>query len=169
MKGQGIKRPGRTDKQKQEAAATTSFFLACDFSPGGQCWSVVEGFAYDIMPAYILGNLGILSYEPNYYSIIDEGELYDPLMGYLMTITCKEMVSLLDKAKGFLGEGAFNWHERKLVKAHTEVGKPQEAWAYMLAPDVFRSYQSMETVEYGMLKEDEKKHELLQELLGNKE
>ena len=168
MRSRGANRQNRPKKdgpgKKLEDIQT--FFLACEYRPGASFWTVVEPFAYDITPAFIHGNLGIISYGPNYYAVLEEGADFDPLMGYLMTITAPDMIKLLDRMKGFLGENAFNCHVRRLVHAYTDVDKVQDAWAYVLAPSVLQCYQSVETVEYGMFKEDEKQSELLEKVLG---
>lgn len=171
MRSQGVNRPQKPGKggpgKKLEDIKT--FFLSCEFKPGGPFWSVVEGFAYDIVPAFIHGNLGIVAYSPNCYAILEEGADHEPLMGYAMTISCPDMIRLLDRMKGFLGENAFNWHVRKLVHAYTSPDKVTDAWAYVLAPTVLQAYQSVETVQNGMYRDDPKEQELLEKVMEGEE
>lgn len=171
MRGRGVNRPNKPKKENpgKKLDEIRSFFLACEFKPGGPFWSVVEGFAYDLQPAFIHGNLGIMAYKPDCYAILEEGADHDPLMGYVMTISCPDMIHLLDRMKGFLGENAFNMHTRRLVHAYTDVDKVHDAWAYVLAPSVLQCYQSVETVEYGMHTDDKKQTELLEKVLGDEE
>lgn len=109
-----------------------SFFLACEYKPGGEFWSIIEPFAYDIQPAFVYGSLGVLGYEPETYSIVETGEEGgQPLMGYLMTITHPETIEFLDRAKYFLGEDAFNMHVRTLTTVFTDIKSSTEAWCYV--------------------------------------
>lgn len=145
---------------------TDSFFLACEFKPGGAHWGVVEPFAYDLRPAFMYGSLGILGYDPMSYAVVEEGKGCQPLMGYLMTITCPDMVQLLDRLKGIMGEGGFSLHARRQIEAFADVGKPQPAWCYMISGPVLNAYQSIETVEFGMTTKDERQTRLLNKILG---
>jgi len=87
-------------------------------------------------------------------------------MAYLMTITCPDMVSLLDRAKGHLGDSGYNCHLRRLVDAHTGDDAPTKAWCYILSGQILNAYQSIETVEFGMNTKDLKLDGLLQKILG---
>lgn len=157
-----LPRPSNDDKPDE----VTSFFLACEFRPGGPHWGVVDGFAYDVKPAYIRGSLGMIAYDPPAYAIVEEGEGCQPLMGYLMTITCPDMVALLDRAKGHLGESGYNCHIRRVVNAYTDQRRFTPAWCYIISGQILNAYQSIETVEYGLTGKDPKLSTLLEKILG---
>lgn len=142
------------------------FFLACEYKPNGDFWNIIEPFAYDIKPAYIYGNLGVMSYEPESYSIVEMNKDCDPLMGYVMTITNPDTIQFLDRAKYFLGENAFNMHIRNLARAYVDTDTFIEAWAYMLSTNVITAYQKVQTVEYGIWDDrDEEQVSLLAKVL----
>lgn len=151
-------------KKKQNLNELRTYFLACEFKPGSELWSVLDGFAYDVKPAFIYGSLGIISYEPNSYSIIDLNPDATPLMGYICTITEPITALLLDKIKGYYGENSFNTHTKKLVHAYTDVKTVQNAWAYVLSDIVLETYQTLEAVEFGVWDKDEKQIELLEKI-----
>ena len=153
------KKKGR--KKKDEIR---TFFLACEFKPGSELWSVLDGFAYDVKPAYIHGLLGVIGYEPESYSVIKLSDDGQPLLGYICTITEPTTIMLLDKIKGYMGPGAFCVHDRLLVKAHTDLDNNTLAWVYILSDPVLEAYQSIEQVEFGIWDEDEKQMELLEKI-----
>lgn len=155
--GQGPKRENVDDIR--------TFFLACEFKPGAEFWSVIEPFAYNIKPAFIYGNLGVVAYEPASYSIVEASDECQPLLGYVMTITHPETIMLMDRIKGYLGENSFNTHIRKLVHAYTDVNKVQNAWCYMLSGNVLNAYQQIEAIEFGMWDDDEKQVDLLEKII----
>lgn len=156
---------GGKKRKRENVQDIRTFFLACEFKPGATFWSVLDPFAYDIQPAFIYGSLGVVSYEPDAYAIVEAGDECQPLMGYIMTITHPETIMLLDRSKGFLGDRAFNTHVRKLVHAYTDVGKVTNAWCYLLAANVLNAYQQIETVEFGMWDDDEKQVALLERIV----
>lgn len=142
-----------------------TFFLACEFKPNTRLFSVLAPFAYDIRPAFVYGTLGILSYEPMSFGIISLDDQTGPLLGYVFTITEEDSLLLLDKIKGFYGDGSFNTHVRKLVHAYTDVNKVENAWAYVISEAVIEAYESIESVEMGMWDEgDEGQLELLEKI-----
>jgi len=136
-------------KEKENNNELNTFFLACEFKPNTAMFSVLDPFAYDIKPAFIYGSLGVISYDPLSYAIIDTDEGAQPLLGYIITITEPDTVTLLDKIKGFFGEEAFNAHNKKQVKAFTDVEESQSAWVYQLSEDVLESYEQIEQIEFG--------------------
>lgn len=142
-----------------------TFFLACEYKPGGTYWNMLEPFAYDIKPAFLYGTLGILSYNPECYSVVEVSDDCEPLMGYICTITHIDTISFLDRTKFYLGEDAFNMHVRKLIKAYTDIKKTTDAWCYLLSMQVLNSYQSLETVEFGLWDDDEKQAHLLEKII----
>lgn len=142
-----------------------TFFLACEFKPGGVFWNILEPFAYDIKPAFIYGTLGIMSYEPDSYAVVEANDDCQPLMGFICTITEPDTISLLDRAKYFLGDGAFNMHVRKLVHAYTDLRKVTNAWTYLLSVHVLNTYSTIETVEFGIWDNDERQMKLLDRIL----
>lgn len=156
---------GGREPKNEDINDIRTFFLACEFKPSAEFWSLVEPFAYDIKPAFIHGNLGILAYEPPSYSIVEANDECQPLLGYVMTITNPETIMLLDRVKGYLGENSFNTHVRKLVHAYTDVDKVQNAWCYMLSGNVLNAYQQIESVEFGMWDDDENQVTLLEKII----
>ncbi len=153
------------DQQTDGEDGIRQFFLACEFKPGGSFWSVIEPFAYDIKPAFMYGSLGVMSYDPESYSVVEANDDSQPLMGYLMTITNPETISLLDRAKCYLGPEAFNFHVRKLVHVYTDLKKTTNAWCYIISNAVLGTYQQVETVEFGMWDDDEKQVKLLEQII----
>lgn len=142
------------------------FFLSCEYKPGGEFWNIIEPFAYDIKPAYIFGTLGIVSYQPESYAIVEVGKDCDPLMGYVMTITNPDTIQFMDRAKYFLGENAFNMHVRSLTRAYIDTDNYIDTWIYMLSQNVLTAYQKMETVEFGIWDDqDEGQAHLLEKVL----
>jgi subtilase family serine protease len=139
------------------------FFLACEFKPLTPMWSVIDPFAYDVKPAYLYGKLGVISYNPASYSIVEtcEGE---PLLGYVLTITNPETILLLDKVKGYNGPDAFNMHIRKLCHVYTAPNKVITAWAYILSKPVMDAYQMIQQVEFGLWQEDDAQIDLLDKI-----
>lgn len=155
-------KPGK--KKKQSLNDIKTFFLACEFKPGRDLWSVLDPFAYDVKPAFIYGSLGILGYKPESYSIIDVSDEGQPLLGYICTITEPTTKLLLDKIKGFNGDQAFNTHIKKLVHAYTDVEIVTNSWCYVLSPYVLESYEQIEQVEFGIWDHDEKQINLLEKI-----
>lgn len=151
-------------KKKQPPKDLRTFFLACEFKPYSELWSILDPFAYDVKPAYIHGSLGIIGYNPESYSIIDLNDQGQPLLGYICTITEPTTVLLLDKIKGYAGEEGFNMHIKKLVRAYTSPEETENAWAYILSEPVLEKFEAMEQVEFGIWDEDEKQIELLEEI-----
>lgn len=144
-----------TDGNKRKRKDLRTFFLACEFKPRSSLFSVLDPFAYDIKPAFIYGSLGILAYDPEAYAVVDTNRSSQPLMGYIVTITHPDTLSLLDKIKGFNGYESFNTHYRKIVKAYTDIDEKKEAWCYVLSDYVLESFQQLEQVEFGIWGEDE--------------
>lgn len=151
-------------KKKQNLADLRTFFLACEFKPGTELWKTIEGFAYDIKPAFIYGSLGIISYEPDSYGILEVSQDLEPLMGYICTITEPITLQLLDKIKGYQGNFAFNFHKKTLVHAYTDVNVVQDAWAYIVSDSVLEAYRSIEKIDFGIWNEDQKQIELLEKI-----
>lgn len=153
-------------QNREDVNDIRTFFLACEFKPSAEFWNVLESFAYDIKPAFIYGSLGIISYDPAAYSIVEVNDECQPLLGYIMTITHPETVMLLDRMKGYLGQNSFNTHVRKLVHAYTDMEKVQNAWCYTLSNNVINAYQQIEAVEFGMWDDnDEKQVTLLEKII----
>jgi len=142
------------------------FFLSCEFKPHSNLWSAFDPFAYDIKPAFIHGSLGIISYEPMTYSIIDINEESPLMLGYVFTITHSETILLLDKVKGFNGPQAFNTHLRRPVKVSTDVNVSEDAWCYVLSDQVLEHYEQLEQVEFGMWDQEDKQLVALLEKIG---
>jgi len=158
--------PKKRKKNKFEDLRT--FFLACEFKPNSDLFSVLDPFAYDISPAFIHGSLGIISYEPEAYSIIDAEDASPPLLGYILTITHPETILLLDKIKGVYGPNAFNTHNRVVVKAYTDIDEEHDAWCYLLSEFVLEHYEQIEQVEMGLWDDaDDEQIELLERLGEN--
>lgn len=151
-------------KKKKSLSDLKTFFLACEFKPDSKLWSVLDPFAYDVKPAFIYGSLGITSYEPESYSIIDIHENAQPLMGYICTITEPTTCLLLDKLKGYNGINTFNTHLKKLVHAYTNVEEVTDAWCYVLSDAVLDAYESVEQVVFGLWQHDEKQIDLLEKI-----
>lgn len=142
-----------------------TFFLACEFKPNSDMFSVIDSFAYDIQPAFIFGSLGILSYDPMSYSIIDtDEETGQPLLGYIVTITHPDTILLLEKIKGYYGMESFNTHIKKIVDAYTDVDNSQPAWCFQLSEYVLERYETLEQVEFGIFDDDEQLIELLEKV-----
>lgn len=140
------------------------FFLACEFKPYSDLWSVLDPFAYNVQPAFIYGKLGILSYEPNSFSIIEAGRGEEPLIGYLVTITHPDTILLLDKIKGYNGPNAYNTHVRQLTHVYTDIDKVVTGWCYVLTHAVLDAYAQIQQIEFGLWAEDEKQIELLDKI-----
>lgn len=154
------------EKPKENITNLPRFFLACEFKPHSDLWSAFDPFAYDVKPAFIHGSLGILSYEPETYSIIDTNEDSMPMLGYIFTITHPETALLLDKVKGFNGVKAFNYHHRRLVTAYTDLDKWENAWCYILTDNVLETYEQLEQVEMGLWDQGDKQQKALLEKIG---
>jgi hypothetical protein len=153
--------------KKVNLANLRTFFLACELKPESDLWSVIDPFAYDVKPAFIFGSLGVISYEPEAYSIIDIDENSSPLLGYICTITHPDTILLLDKLKGVQGPEAFNYHQRKLVHAYTDIEEMHNAWCYVLSEKVLDHYRQIEQIEFGIFEEDEKLIDLLEKIEEN--
>lgn len=157
----------RKSKKKQNPEDIKTFFLACEFKPGGanSLWSASIGsFAYDVKPAFIYGSLGIIGYEPESYSIIDTSDNSPPLLGYLCTITEPTTCLLLDKIKGVYGNNTFNYHTKKLVRAYTDLQTEVNAWAYVISDNVLENFEQVEQIEFGLWEDDKEQIELLEQI-----
>lgn len=132
------------------------FFLACEFKPNSDLWSVLDPFSYDTVPAFIHGKLGVINYNPPSYAIVEIGETDEPLLGYLTTITHPQTILLLDKIKGYNGSNGFNTHIRHLTHVYTDKNKIITAWVYTLSKSVISAYQQIEQIEFGMWQENDK-------------
>lgn len=139
-------------------AEINRFFLACEFKPNSALWSVLDPFAYNIIPAFIYGKLGVISYTPDAYAIIETKNSEEPLLGYLITITHPETILLLDKIKGYNGPDAYNTHMRQLIHAYTDINKIVTAWCYVLSKEVIDVYSQIQQIEFGLWEED--KHQI---------
>lgn len=133
----------------------STFFLPCECKPGGPGFPAIDPFSYDIVPAYINGTLGILHYDPPVYGIVTISD-GDPILGFLVTITHKETVALLDRMKGAFGPGGFNFHTRVMTDAKDENGQSIKCWAYALTDRVLAAYESIEQVPNGIWDQDTK-------------
>jgi hypothetical protein len=151
-------------REPEDLADIRRFFLACEFKPHSKLWSALEPVAYDVVPAFTHGKLGVLSYQPATYAIVSLDDDDEPLMGYLMTITNPDGILLLDKIKGFNGKNAFNTHVRTLSHVFTEPKKVTSAWCYIVTPSVLGVYQQIEQIEWGMWEEDKEQLELLEKI-----
>ena len=140
------------------------FFLACEFKPNSKLWYVLESVAYDVVPAFTRGKLGVIAYEPPAYAVLTLDDQDEPLMGYLMTITNPDGIFLLDKLKGFNGSNAFNTHYRTLSHVFTAPDKVTTAWCYIISPHVLNVYQQIEQIEWGMWEQDDKQMQLLEKI-----
>ncbi len=147
------KRKGKRSTKNIEELRT--FFLACEFKPNTRLFSVLDPFAYDIKPAYIHGSLGVIAYNPSTYAIVDADEKSQPLIGYILTITEPDTVLLLNKLKGYNGPSGFNFHQRKLVHAYTDVNVVENAWAFILSDAALDAYEQIEQVEFGLWDEQD--------------
>jgi gamma-glutamylcyclotransferase (GGCT)/AIG2-like uncharacterized protein YtfP len=150
----------RISKARENPDELRTFFLACEFKPNTPMFSVLDPFAYDIKPAFIYGSLGVISYtgnerHPECYSVIDADEGSSPLLGYIVTITEPDTVNLLDKIKGVYGEDAFNTHQKRTVKAYTDIKVSHNAWCYVLSESVLEQYEQIEQVEFGLWDEED--------------
>jgi hypothetical protein len=168
MVQRGRTMPNRLNKdyfdKPQKLGDINRFFLACEFKPYSSLWSVLDPFAYDIKPAFIHGKLGIISYKPDSYAILETGLPNEPLLGYVMTITHSETILLLDKIKGYNGPKAYNAHLRQLVHAYTDVNKVVTAWGYVLGNSVLSYYSQIQQIEFGLWAEDKKQIDLLDKI-----
>jgi hypothetical protein len=151
-------------KEPETISDIRRFFLACEFKPCSKLWSVLEPIAYDIIPAFTHGRLGVLSYDPATYGILNLNDSDEPLLGYIMTITNPDGILLLDKIKGFYGNGAFNTHIRTLGHVFTEPRKVMSAWCYVVSPYVVNVYQQIQQVEWGIWEQDKNQIELLEKI-----
>lgn len=154
-----------TNGHKDDITELRTFFLACEFKPNSPLFSILDPFAYNIQPAFINGSLGIISYDPETYSIIDIDESAAPLLGYILTITEPDTLTMLDKIKGYYGPEAFNTHQKKIIRAFTEIDVYQSAWIYQLSESVLEKYEQIEQVELGIWDElDEDQVEFLEKI-----
>jgi hypothetical protein len=149
---------------KKRKTRVKKFFLACEFKPNCPLWSIVEPFAYDVQPAYVHGKLGIISYNPPTYAIVELDQDDDPLIGYVMTITNPDTILLLDKIKGYYGKAAYNTHIRSVQKVYIDKNKDLDAWCYMLSKYVLNAYTQVETIEFGLWDEDKAQVALLEKI-----
>lgn len=140
------------------------FFLACEFKPHSALWSVLDPFAYSVKPAFIYGKLGVISYSPESYAVLETGQHGEPLLGYVVTITEPDTVLLLDKIKGYNGPDAFNTHVRQLTHCYTDLNKVVTAWTYVLSKPVLEAYTQIQQIEFGLWSEDEKQIALLDKI-----
>lgn len=148
----------------EKLANINRFFLACEFKPYSSLWSVLDPFAYNIKPAFMHGRLGVLSYSPDSYAIIDAKTNEEPLLGYLLTISHPDTILLLDKIKGYNGPDAYNTHVRQLVHVYTDVNKVVNAWCYVLSKPVLEAYAQIQQIEFGLWSEDERQIALLDKI-----
>jgi len=148
-------RISKSKGKKENLQDLRTFFLACEFKPNSELFSVLDPFAYDIKPAFIHGSLGVISYEPPSYAIIDTEENSPPVFGHILTITHPESVLLLDKIKGAYGPNAYNTHQRRLVHAYTDLNVVHNAWCYVLSEYVLEAYELIEQIELGLWDEDD--------------
>jgi hypothetical protein len=155
-----------TASNKRKNKDLYTFFLACEFKPHSSLFSVLDPFAYDIKPAFIHGSLGIISYDPPSYSIVDANDDSQPLVGYLITITEPDTLALLDKIKTFNGDNSFNMHYRNIVTAYTDVNEKHDAWCYILSDYVLESFEQIEQIEFGIHDNDKMLISFLEEKLG---
>ena len=153
-------------KNDQSPREINRYFLACEFKPNSSLWGAIEPFAYDVAPAYIHGQLGIVSYSPPSYSIVCADKQDEPLIGYIMTITNPDGVLLLDKIKGFWGEESFNCHVRVLQNVYTDTTEVSTAWCYMLSQYVINAYQQIEQVQFGLWADNDQQQIGLLEKIG---
>lgn len=152
-------------KKPERLSEIRRFFLACEFKPRTELWSVLDPVAYDVQPAFIHGKLGIMGYDPACYSIISVDEDDEPLVGYLMTITNPDGIMLLDKIKGFNGKNSYNTHYRCLTHVYTSPEKVITAWSYLISPKILEVfYKQIEQIEWGLWQQDEKQIALLDKL-----
>lgn len=142
-------------KRKGKNSKLKTVFLACEFKPNTRLFSVLDPFTYDIQPAFIHGSLGVISYRPNAYSIVDADEKSQPILGYIMTITEPDTITLLNKIKGYNGKTGFNFHTKKVVEAYTSVNESQKAWVYILSDAVLDQYETLQQIENFWDEEDE--------------
>lgn len=150
--------------QSEDLSDIRRFFLACEFKPNSKLWYVMEPYAYDVVPAFTHGKLGVLNYNPAAYAILNLDEKDEPLMGYLMTITNPDGIFLLDKIKGFNGKNAFNTHFRTNTTVFTDTKKTTNAWSYVISPYVLNVYSQIEQVEWGMWEQDVEQVKLLERI-----
>jgi hypothetical protein len=160
------KSQGKSSK-REKVDDIRSFFLACEFKPNSDLFSVLDPFAYDIKPAFIHGSLGIVAYEPEAYAIVDADEKSPPLMGYIMTITHPDTILLLDKIKGVNGPTGFNYHTKKLVHVYTDIDVVQNAWIYILSESALDAYEQIEQVEFGLWDEEDEQQISFLEKMGD--
>ncbi len=157
-------RIGKFWKKPEVLSDIRRFFLACEFKPNSKLWYVMEQYAYDVVPAFTHGKLGVISYDPAAYAILTLDDQDEPLMGYLITITNPDGIFLLDKLKGFNGKNAFNNHYRTLGHVFTDANKVTNAWCYVISPHVLTVYQQIEQIEWGMWEQDDKQIQLLEKI-----
>lgn len=159
------KRMDKFWKESENLSDINRFFLACEFKPRTQLWSVLDPVAYDVTPAFIHGKLGVMAYEPACYSIVSADEADDPLVGYLMTISNPDGILLLDKIKGFNGKNSYNIHYRCLTHVYVSPEKVTSAWCYLISPKIVEVfYKQIEQIEWGLWEQDEKQIELLDKI-----
>lgn len=152
------------NKKSEKVRNINTFFLACEFKPGGPFFSVIEPFVYDIKPAFTYGTLGILG--EGTYSIVEIDGECQPLMGFIMTITNPETALLLDRIKGCYGENTFNLHLRKVIPTFTSNKKrTKKAWGYLLSNHVLNLFQSIQSIEFGIYDNDKRQVSLLEKIL----
>lgn len=161
-----MNRLGKYWKKSESLSDIRQFFLACEFKPYSQLWYLLEPVAYDIFPAYTYGKLGVLSYKPATYAVLNLDEKDEPLVGYLMTITNPDGIYLLDKLKGFNGKNAYNTHFRTMSHVFTDSKKSINAWCYVISPYVLNVYQQIEQISFGVWDEsDSKQKQLLNSII----
>jgi len=159
-----MNRIGKFWKKPEVLSDVRRFFLACEFKPNSKLWGTLDPFAYNIVPAFTHGKLGVLSHDPASYAILVIDEQDEPLLGYLMTITNPDGIYLLDKIKGFNGKNAFNAHYRTLTHVFTDTDKVTTAWCYITTPMVLNYYKQIKQIEWGLWEQDEQQMKLLEKI-----
>lgn len=133
----------------------TKFFLACELRSNAKkkdFWNIIEPFAYDIEPAYVKGLFGRIAYDPDCYAIVAfEGNNF--VIGYSMTITNADTISLMDKMKGFNGEFNFSLNHRVQTTIYNETSS-FDGWCYILSDESLNSYRQIEQIQYGLWDDD---------------
>lgn len=159
-------------KKKTNVEELKCYFLACELKPTNQSntiWSsYLSEFSYDVKPAFIHGTLGVLSYNPESYAILEINEDLPPLLGYRLTISEPTASHLLEKLKGWNGTNAFSVHHKHLGHCFTDIDVYEDCWIFKLSDTVLNLYSTIERVDLGVWDaNDEKQIELLEEIEGH--
>ncbi len=161
-------------KKTKKVSEITRYFLADEFKPSGanSLWSaVLEPGAYDVKIGYIHGSLGIISYNPKSYAILEIDEEMPPVMGYSFCCTEKNSLDILFKIKGWLGWDAFSFHNKRLVRVYTDESGDnyEDCFCFQLNSKIIEFYASIERVNMMWDEKDEKQIELLQKIGGGED